>query len=347
MKRILLPKNIGKTNRSAQFGENTPTAGGGNEAWDILEEVQSAITKEEITLPGGGGGANLSYTVSPTQGVITSDSGTDATLPLADNTNAGLLSPSNNSKLGNITITQPVDLDVMEADVADLTTLSGVASNSVNLGTFTGTTIPDNQTIKQSLQSLESSVETKQKGITFKDEGVALGTVSTVDEVDFTGSGVTATRVGNKVTVAVSGGGGGGGSTIQVVESDSTIIMYEVLSGTPVVSASRTGGVQTIAVASGTVRILSVATKGATADLAGDNSFKIIVNGVLGTSLLAYPNISKWNLSGGAPSDAVPDTQDIDNTPQVQVSAGTAGTSITIKVINLNAYTNWVIKAVW
>lgn len=46
-------------------------------------------------------------------------------------------------------------------DVADLATLSGVAANSVNLGIFTGTTIPDSQTIKQSLQALETSVETK------------------------------------------------------------------------------------------------------------------------------------------------------------------------------------------
>lgn len=41
-------------------------------------------------------------------------------------------------------------------DVADLATLSGVAANSTNLGTFTGTTIPDSQTIKQALQALET-----------------------------------------------------------------------------------------------------------------------------------------------------------------------------------------------
>lgn len=45
------------------------------------------------------------------------------------------------------------------SDIADLTTLSGVASNAVNLGIFTGVTIPDNQTIKQSLQALETAVE--------------------------------------------------------------------------------------------------------------------------------------------------------------------------------------------
>ena len=43
--------------------------------------------------------------------------------------------------------------------IDDLVTLSGVADGSTNLGTFTGTTITDNQTIKASLQLLETAVE--------------------------------------------------------------------------------------------------------------------------------------------------------------------------------------------
>lgn len=46
--------------------------------------------------------------------------------------------------------------------------------------------------------------------IQFQDEGSALGSGGTVAEVDFTGSGVTASRNGNKVTVLVNTGGGGG-----------------------------------------------------------------------------------------------------------------------------------------
>jgi hypothetical protein len=45
--------------------------------------------------------------------------------------------------------------------IDDLVTLSGVASGAENLGTFTGTTIPDNSTNKQALQALETEVETK------------------------------------------------------------------------------------------------------------------------------------------------------------------------------------------
>jgi hypothetical protein len=46
-------------------------------------------------------------------------------------------------------------------DVANLVTLTGVAVDSVNLGTFTGSTIADNVVIKAALQALETSVELK------------------------------------------------------------------------------------------------------------------------------------------------------------------------------------------
>lgn len=46
-----------------------------------------------------------------------------------------------------------------QTDVDDLITLSGVPANSVDLGTFTGTTITDDQTIKGALQDLETGLE--------------------------------------------------------------------------------------------------------------------------------------------------------------------------------------------
>jgi hypothetical protein len=51
------------------------------------------------------------------------------------------------------------DLTLVEEDVADLVTLSGVAANAENLGTFTGTTIPDSSDIKEALQALETELE--------------------------------------------------------------------------------------------------------------------------------------------------------------------------------------------
>jgi hypothetical protein len=50
---------------------------------------------------GSGGDTNLGYTPSPTNGIVTSDTGTDATIPLADDTNAGLLTAAEKTKIAN------------------------------------------------------------------------------------------------------------------------------------------------------------------------------------------------------------------------------------------------------
>lgn len=52
--------------------------------------------------PGGGGSTNLGYTAAAGNGVVTSDTGTDATIPAATNTNAGLMLPAEKTKLAGI-----------------------------------------------------------------------------------------------------------------------------------------------------------------------------------------------------------------------------------------------------
>jgi hypothetical protein len=51
------------------------------------------------------------------------------------------------------------DLAAAETKVGNLVTLSGVAANATDLGNFSGGTIPDNQTIKSAIQSLETALE--------------------------------------------------------------------------------------------------------------------------------------------------------------------------------------------
>lgn len=70
-----------------------------------------------------------------------------------------------------------------------------------------------------------------QSGIQFEDEGVPLGAIGTVDEVDFTGAGITATRVGNKLTVNVPSPGGGSGSslTFSVTQAGHGLIVGDVI----------------------------------------------------------------------------------------------------------------------
>ena len=49
-----------------------------------------------------------------------------------------------------------------EAHIDNLATLSGLAKDSTNLGTFTGGTISDSKTIKEALQQLETALEAEE-----------------------------------------------------------------------------------------------------------------------------------------------------------------------------------------
>lgn len=104
--------------------------------------------------------SNLSNgTVDATSYTIDNSNGTGVTLAIATDALAGLMSAADKGKLDLVTITQAVDLDELESDVADLTTLTGVASNNTDLGTFSGSTISDSQTIKAALQEVEIAHE--------------------------------------------------------------------------------------------------------------------------------------------------------------------------------------------
>jgi hypothetical protein len=71
------------------------------------------------------------------------------------NVNADWDSSSGDSEILN----KPTIPTASSLSVDDLITLSGVAEGATNLGTFTGTTISDSQSLKQALQALETAVE--------------------------------------------------------------------------------------------------------------------------------------------------------------------------------------------
>jgi hypothetical protein len=80
-------------------------------------------------------------------------------------------------------------------DVDHLITLSGVADAADHLGTFTGSTIADNQTIKASLQALETAVELAEESQADLDVDhlVTLSGVATASDhlATFTGSTIS------------------------------------------------------------------------------------------------------------------------------------------------------------
>ena len=106
--------------------------------WAIYVWRGSAFTKvaEQEGLDVVIGGANLSYTASPTQGVVVSSTGDDAAIPAANGTNAGLMVPAQVNKLAYVSVSQPVDLDAVENASHAAVTLAG--STNTNPLTLSG-----------------------------------------------------------------------------------------------------------------------------------------------------------------------------------------------------------------
>lgn len=79
----------------------------------------------------------------------------------------GLTAPSNNTDAATKLYVDDFSASLasyigdVEADVNDLITLSGVASGSEDLGSFSGNIIPDNSDIKEALQALETAIESE------------------------------------------------------------------------------------------------------------------------------------------------------------------------------------------
>jgi hypothetical protein len=91
--------------------------------WRKIAEAESL----DITV---GGATNLAYSPGAANGVVTSDTGTDATIPAADGTNAGLMVPAQFNKLGFVTVTAATDLDAIRTASHAAVTLGGSASTN-------------------------------------------------------------------------------------------------------------------------------------------------------------------------------------------------------------------------
>ena len=61
----------------------------------------TTVNINQVTGGGGGGITDLGYIATPTNGTVTSSTGSGATIPLADGTNAGLLTPAEKTKIAN------------------------------------------------------------------------------------------------------------------------------------------------------------------------------------------------------------------------------------------------------
>lgn len=97
--------------------------------------------------------------------------------------------------------------------IASLRTLSGTSSLSTHLGTFTGTTIADNLTVKAAVQSLETAVESKAASShNHSATDINSGTLATARLGSGTANNTTYLR-GDQTWQTISGGTPGGSDT--------------------------------------------------------------------------------------------------------------------------------------
>ena len=74
-------------------------------------------------------------------------------------------------------------INANETHVDNMATLTGAAKDAVNLGSFTGTTVSGNPTIKQAIQDLETSLETKGSGASVTSVSTAVSDLNTLTGV--------------------------------------------------------------------------------------------------------------------------------------------------------------------
>ena len=164
---------------------------------------------------GGGGGGNGNATFI------------DQT-PLGTASTYGLLSGAINSSNTTFTVSQGsygsgVLTVILNGAVLQMGSGEDWVETTPGSGIFDLNVAPNPGDILTAIYQI--SITSLQTAVQFEDEGSALGTPGTVDEVDFTGAGVTASRALNKVTVNIPSGGGGG-STKKVGVGDFTDIQF-------------------------------------------------------------------------------------------------------------------------
>jgi len=134
--------NLGNTNKGLVINSGTSSTGNfielnknGVDKFTINQEGEQSIVKipgglstqylmaDGSVTTGGSGNTDLGYTPSPSNGIVTSSTGTDATLPLANATNAGLLKPAKFTVLENTSGTNTGDQSINTLTNVAITTL--------------------------------------------------------------------------------------------------------------------------------------------------------------------------------------------------------------------------------
>lgn len=75
---------------------------------------------------------NLTYTTGATQGIVVSDTGTDAVIPAVSGANAGLMLPAHKTKVDFLTVTAAFDADAIRTKLGLITVTGAVSLDAIN-----------------------------------------------------------------------------------------------------------------------------------------------------------------------------------------------------------------------
>ena len=271
---------------------------------------------------GGGGATNLTYTASPTNGIVASSTGTDATLPLGTATNAGLLAPAQFTKLSNLSGTNTGDeTGAGIRSKLGITTLSGSNTGDQDLAPFL--TSVDAASAYQPLAAVLTSISglTDGSGVLSNDGSGNLswaassgtGTVTSVSVVSangFEGTVADATTTpAITISTSISGLLKGNGTAISAATADTDYLTPSTAASTYVPTTRTVNGQAlssniTVAAAAGTLTGSTLASGVATASIRtmGDPASSALGNGLQIRSSLGDVNI----FAGGIESTRSP-----------------------------------------
>jgi hypothetical protein len=186
IQKVWIPKNTRLTFNNVQDAKDRIQIP--SNAVGIYDLIKDTIEYLGISITGSNTDISIVHNSSSVN--VVSSTGADGTINAATTSLSGVM-----------TATDKINLNA-------LGTLSGVALGSTNLGTFTGTTIPNNVTIKAALQSLETSLDAILVGVPIFGNLTASTTAITVTggTSAVKGAGTSLTLVPGNILLSTLGG---------------------------------------------------------------------------------------------------------------------------------------------
>lgn len=225
----------------------------------VSTDVQGALEEIATTVAGlalDAEATNLAYTASPTGGTVTSSTGNDASLTLADGTNAGLMAPAQHTALSTATSS------ITSLSTATSSGLSAASSGLTSLSTAASSGLSTAASGLTSLSTASSS------GLSSAASGLTSLSTTASSGLSTAASGLTS--LSTATSSALSTGVSGIASVSTSVTSLSTATSSSVASLSTAVAGATPGGADT------QVQFNDAGPFGGTADLTFDKTAKTL-----------------------------------------------------------------------